>query len=143
MQFSKTEILRNGQKAVLVWFQAISREMWIPKSLLMHGSIRFVGEHGLLIVPDWKGQELIDELGLEEPTYTDAYKDGFAEGYDTGYRDGYTAATAQDSTERGLSQPKPHSIYRKLVAKWHPDRDGGNEEVMKDINELWQASRNG
>jgi hypothetical protein len=30
-------------------------------------------------------------------------------------------------------------IYRKLAAKYHPDRNPAGAELMKDINELWQA----
>ena len=30
-------------------------------------------------------------------------------------------------------------IYRKLAAKYHPDRNPATAEVMKDLNELWQA----
>ena len=34
---------------------------------------------------------------------------------------------------------KIHSIYKKLVSKYHPDRDTTKAEVMTDINELYQA----
>jgi hypothetical protein len=134
MQFNKTEVLRDGNKAILVWFEDISRQRWIPKSHLMRGSIRGVGERGLLIVSDWLGQTLINELGLNEPTYNDAYQEGF--------RDGYAAGRAEKPLERNTCSPEladASPIYRKLAVKWHPDREGGSAEVMKDLNQLWQA----
>jgi hypothetical protein len=134
MQFNKTEVLWEGDKGILVWFEYRSRERWIPKSQLMRGSIRSVGQHGLLIVSDWLGQTLINELGLNEPTYSEAYQEGF--------RDGYAAGRREKSHERNICSPEleaASSIHRKLAAKWHPDREGGSTEVMKDINELWQA----
>ena len=30
-------------------------------------------------------------------------------------------------------------VYRKLAAKYHPDHNPATAEVMKDLNELWQA----
>jgi septal ring factor EnvC (AmiA/AmiB activator) len=30
-------------------------------------------------------------------------------------------------------------VYRKLAAKYHPDHTPATAEVMKDLNELWQA----
>lgn len=30
-------------------------------------------------------------------------------------------------------------MYRKLAAKYHPDHNPATAEVMKDLNELWQA----
>lgn len=30
-------------------------------------------------------------------------------------------------------------VYRKLAAKYHPDHNPATAEVMKDVNELWQA----
>jgi hypothetical protein len=84
---------------------------------------------------------LIEELGLEEPTYTDAYKDGYADGHSSGFRDGYAAATGE-WLKRSANQPDPagaRAVFRKLANKWHPDHECGNAEVMRDINELWQA----
>jgi hypothetical protein len=127
MQFNKTEVLREGSKAILVWFENLSRDKWIPKSVLMPGSIRTVGQRGLLIVRDWKGQELINELGLHEPTYSD------------GYREGYAAGRAEKPIERETHPPELGEaalIYRKLAAKYHPDREGGSADVMKDLNQL-------
>lgn len=33
-------------------------------------------------------------------------------------------------------------VYRKLAAKYHPDHNPATTEVMKDLNELWQALKN-
>ena len=33
-------------------------------------------------------------------------------------------------------------VYRKLAAKYHPDHNPATAEVMKDLNELWQALKN-
>ena len=30
-------------------------------------------------------------------------------------------------------------VYRKLAAKYHPDHNPATAEIMKDLNELWQA----
>lgn len=41
-----------------------------------------------------------------------------------------------------LSSPnleRATKIYRKLAAKYHPDRNPATAEVMRDLNELWQA----
>jgi hypothetical protein len=35
--------------------------------------------------------------------------------------------------------PTAKRVYRKLVGKYHPDRNPKTAEVMCDINELWQA----
>jgi hypothetical protein len=34
-------------------------------------------------------------------------------------------------------------VYRKLAAKYHPDRSPETAEVMKDLNQLWQAIKDG
>ena len=112
----------------------------------MPRSIRLVGERGLLIVEDWKGRDLVGRLGLEEPTYHDGYKEGFTDGYEDGRRDAQRAEQRHKTAERPANKHSleaAHSVYRKLVAKHHPDHDGGSEEVMKDINELWQAISKG
>lgn len=31
--------------------------------------------------------------------------------------------------------------YKKLSLKWHPDRPGGNENTMKDINAQWDLAK--
>ena len=32
--------------------------------------------------------------------------------------------------------------YRRKAAKYHPDHNPATAEVMKDLNELWQALKN-
>jgi hypothetical protein len=34
-------------------------------------------------------------------------------------------------------------VYRRLARKYHPDHNPQHAEVMKDLNELWQATRGG
>ena len=31
------------------------------------------------------------------------------------------------------------AVYRRLALKYHPDRNPGSSEVMRDLNEFWQA----
>ena len=39
----------------------------------------------------------------------------------------------------GVLPPKAHEVYKRIARKYHPDRRSGDADVMKDINELWQA----
>jgi hypothetical protein len=41
--------------------------------------------------------------------------------------------------EPRVDMGKSMSIYRKLAFKYHPDRNPGSAEVMRDLNELWQS----
>ncbi len=50
----------------------------------------------------------------------------------------FTANARHPST---LTLEPPAKIYRRLVAKYHPDRNPGAADVMRDINELYQAMR--
>jgi len=38
------------------------------------------------------------------------------------------------------TEQRAAAIYRRLVRKYHPDRQPQHAEVMADINELWQAA---
>jgi hypothetical protein len=38
--------------------------------------------------------------------------------------------------------PHASALKRKLAFKYHPDRAGGNAEMMRDINSLWQEIMN-
>lgn len=40
---------------------------------------------------------------------------------------------------RAPNLEKASRVYRKLAAKYHPDHNPATAEVMKDLNELWQA----
>lgn len=40
---------------------------------------------------------------------------------------------------RAPNLEKATRVYRKLAAKYHPDRNPATAEVMRDLNELWQA----
>jgi curved DNA-binding protein CbpA len=35
--------------------------------------------------------------------------------------------------------PSKERIYRRLAAKYYPDRSPDTAEFIKDLNELWQA----
>jgi transcriptional regulator with XRE-family HTH domain len=35
----------------------------------------------------------------------------------------------------------PEAVYKRLARKYHPDHNPQHAEVMKDLNELWQAAR--
>ncbi len=53
-----------------------------------------------------------------------------------------TRARASHSPPFVLHAPnleKATKVYRKLAAKYHPDRNPATAEVMRDLNELWQA----
>ncbi len=49
-----------------------------------------------------------------------------------------------DSVARNMfdsdTQEEAKTIYRSLVKKYHPDHNPQHEEIMRDINELWQAT---
>jgi transcriptional regulator with XRE-family HTH domain len=36
-------------------------------------------------------------------------------------------------------RPEAEKVYRRLAAKYHPDRNPAAAEFMADLNELWQA----
>lgn len=42
-------------------------------------------------------------------------------------------ASADDSLNSAAA------VYRRLALKYHPDRNPGSSEVMRDLNEFWQA----
>lgn len=42
---------------------------------------------------------------------------------------------------RTLKLKRSTTIYKNMVNKYHPDRNPGAAEVMKDVNELWQSMK--
>lgn len=38
-----------------------------------------------------------------------------------------------------MKRERAAKVYRKLATKYHPDHNPATAEVMKDVNELWQA----
>ena len=48
-------------------------------------------------------------------------------------------SVAQNMFDSDL-QGEAKTIYRSLAKKYHPDHNSQNAEIMRDINELWQAA---
>jgi hypothetical protein len=46
---------------------------------------------------------------------------------------------AAGEAERVNEMARSSKIYRRLAAKYHPDRSPDTAEFIKDLNELWQA----
>src|SRR6266851_2657172 len=137
MEFLPVEVIDETPRAIKVWFAGRGCSRWIPRSQRRPGSVLHLSDCGKLVVEGWLGQALIEELGLEELTYDDGYTDGVQDGYRNGYRAGYDAGAAR-AHKSNLTGAR--DVYRKLMLKWHPD-NGGDSDVAKDINELWQAIR--
>jgi len=49
------------------------------------------------------------------------------------------ASEAAGAAEPVIELPRASKIYRRLTAKYHPDRSPDTAEFMKDLNEFWQA----
>jgi len=49
------------------------------------------------------------------------------------------ASQRPSSATGSVKLEKAARIYRKLAVKYHPDRNPATGEVMRDINELWNA----
>lgn len=133
MTFDRVQVLRETPKAILAWFDDYSADEWVPKSHLCPGSVRFQGDAGNLVVSTWCGRKLEEALSVREETAT-------RKAYERGLREGFALGSLKAPQTDALAAGK---IYRKLVGKYHPDRNGGDAEIMKDINELWQSMRSG
>lgn len=129
MTFDRVEVLRETPRAILLWFDDYRMEHWIPKSQLHAGSVNALGASGTLVVSAWYGRKLKEDLKVQEES-------AVSTAYERGLREGFAMGSAQQVDALQIK-----AIYRKLVAKYHPDRRGGDAEVMKDINELWQATK--
>ena len=114
VQLGMAQAVHETDKAVLCEFNKGFFGRWVPKSQIAPSSqVRRVGDVGILEVTAW---------------WADA--NGIAE--QISQHDVPPAAPSANLAEA-------RSIYRLLTAKYHPDRNPDAEEIMKDINELWQA----
>ncbi len=41
----------------------------------------------------------------------------------------------------GHPSHRAQAVYRELAKKYHPDLNPANEEIMRDLNQLWQVVR--
>jgi hypothetical protein len=122
-------VTRYGAKALLCVVRG--SEIWVPYSQLdlqaradpqAHYPI---GYHGAIKVSEWwlgvsKNWHLVTSAPSDEPKAEP---------------DPLVTITADDL-------PNASALRRKLAMKYHPDRVGGNTEMMRDINQLWQEMVN-
>jgi DnaJ domain len=92
-------------------------DFWIPKSQIL-------GSHPALGV------------SFVTTTFWWAEKVGANEAFERSEAERQTRTKAKP-----LELPAASRIYRRLAAKYHPDRNSDAEEFMTDLNELWQAVR--
>lgn len=119
VRFETVRAVHETPKAVLCEFLD-GWSVWVPKSQIGPSSeVRTVGDFGTLEVRSWWADKSGATLHLIQP----------------------------EDTEPSPAPPAPppidlreaRTIYRQLVAKYHPDRNVDGEETMQDINQLWQA----
>jgi hypothetical protein len=118
----EVDILHETKKAFLCRIR--DTEIWVPKSQIdgnNPGGSLYHGYRGTIRVSEWWIQTNELEYLIEEPP------------------------PRWESAVESLVRAQ--KTYRRLAAKYHPDRSPETAEVMKDINELWQAvladTRNG
>lgn len=110
------KILRESPKAILYLING--EEHWIPRSQQIPISKANPNGAWEIHVSSW---------WLEKNHYE----------YLRDYQPLGQQKTGSETTEPSLLSAQ--KIYRKLAAKYHPDRSPATAEIMKDINELWQA----
>jgi hypothetical protein len=114
VQFDDIWALHETAKAVLCEFPD-GTQHWIPKSQIGPTSqVRVTGDAGALEVTDWCAD--VKGLGAHR-----------------------AAPPPPPPKEPLIDLTEAHTLYRRLAAKYHPDRSSDSEETMTDINELWQA----
>jgi hypothetical protein len=128
MNFSRTITFpnvycqRDTAKALLC---AIGSEShWVPKSqVTISSEVQSAGDSGDLVASAWwAGKAGIGRYGHAGNNYS--------------YND-YSQSHGRASSSQELATA--NRIYRRIAAKYHPDRSPETAEIMKDINELWQA----
>jgi hypothetical protein len=102
---------RQTEKALL--FVIEGGDYWIPKSQVYSSDDLRVGYQGTIRVSTW----FLRANGLE-----------------------FLAEPAPPHSGGAVNVlPDAKKIYRNLATKYHPDRSPDTGEMMRDLNELWQA----
>ncbi|SRR6266851_3993823 len=110
IEIGEWTVLNETKKAILARIGDV--QFWIPKSQIKDVQRFHRGYRGPLWIASWWIE--VNEL------------DHLAR-----------AAPAAASPVNLISNA--NRIYRRLAAKYHPDRSPETAEFMKDLNELWQA----
>lgn len=108
-----TDIRIERTTARAICFRRESITYWVPRSCVDDGfAVFWPGDVGTLLVSRWwlESNELLEVL--TRPIYGSARSDDLG---------------------------NANRVYRRLAAKYHPDRSPDTAEFMKDLNELWQA----
>jgi hypothetical protein len=107
----------DSGKALLFFFKDKNDELWTPRT--QTDRLYPIGYEGTVRITHWwlkfKGKEY-----LAAPAPPPESKPE------------HVVITADDL-------PNAAALRRRLSVKYHPDLIGGNGEMMKDINQLWQV----
>ncbi|HZS53055.1 MAG TPA: J domain-containing protein [Bryobacteraceae bacterium] len=106
------DILHVTPRAILCRIRL--EQIWIPRSQIVNGDYYDNGFCGTLTVSDWWLRKNNLEYLADPPE-------------------------AEHSELPSVDLSKAHRIYRRLAAKYHPDHSPRTLEMMKDLNELWDA----
>jgi hypothetical protein len=123
------EILAETLKAYKVWFVDTEWATFVPKSQIRippHDDLS-AGYKGTIHLTDWIARQKSQEYDAEQAELAKQGKLG-------------SDKVVVEKTEMvQVSLVDANKIYRKLVAKYHPDVNGGpdNAVFMSDLNELW------
>jgi hypothetical protein len=117
---------RHTAKAIL--FNVGMMSIWIPRSQLhnIHSRVQ-PGYAGRIDVSNWwlntSGNDRLRAPHRESHSSNDSSSDAYSH---------------SDSQIAGPSEAT-RKVYRRIIAKYHPDRSPETAEMAKDINELWQS----
>jgi len=110
----RSRFVHSTSKAIL--FKIGDYEIWIPKSQIYRpDDCCRRGFDGPVDVSDW---------WIETNEYQYLLEDEEEQEFDD---------------QKNDALPGAHRIYRRIAAKYHPDRSPDTAEFMKDLNEFWQA----
>jgi hypothetical protein len=123
------EILGETLKSFKVWFIDQDWATHLPKSQIKNPKVEdlSVGYKGQIQVTDWIARQKSQEYDAEQAELAKQGKLG-------------SDKVVVEKTEMvQVSLVDANKVYRKLVAKYHPDVNGGpdNARFMSDLNELW------